>query len=179
MSEAGTSNAGRTSSKPPNGADSRDAALQKLKQTASEAGALASSLERVPDELIWQRPGGSPSIAELLWFIHLADEFRFRPVADAILHGDEPRVEHVNAAVLLGTDPAPDDNLQGILDRIVESRERLLDKLEQIPERAWTVGSVVEEGVEVTVGMFAEDIAAHDAEILREIGQRLFESNLS
>lgn len=178
MPEAGDSDAGRTLSGLPNGPDSRNAALQKLRQTVREAEMLASSLESVPEELIWQRPGGSPSIAELLWFIHLADEFRFRPVADAILHGDEPRVEHVNAPVLLGTDPAPDENLQGILDQIIESREKLLDRLEQISERAWTVGSVVEEGVEVTVAMFTEDIAAHDAEILREIGQRLFESDL-
>ena len=37
---------------------------------------------------------------------------------------------------------------------------------------------VVEEGVEVTCSMFADDLAQHDAGILREIGQRLFKSNL-
>lgn len=158
--------------------DSRDVALQKLRQTALEAEQLRSALSRVPDELIWQRPGDNPSIAELLWFIHLADEFRFRPVADSIIHGYEPRIEHVNAAVLLRTDPAPENDLQAILDQVIVSREKLLDRLEQIPESAWTVESVFEEGVEVTCAMFAADLAHHDGEIFREIGQRLFESNL-
>ena len=178
MSKAGVSNPGRPLDGAVDGPDSRNAALQKLRQTAREAEALASSLKRVPDELIWQRPGEIPSIAELLWLIHLADEFRFRPVTDAIIDGHEPRVEHVNALVLLGTDPAPDDNIIGILDQVIESREKLLDRLEQIPAVAWTVGSVVEEGVEVTCATFAGDIARHDAEILREIGQRLFESKM-
>ena len=88
-------------------------------------------------------------------------------------------MEHVNALVLLGTDPAPDDDLPGILDQVIESREKLLQRFEQIPAGAWTVGSVVEEGVEVTCATFAEDITRHDAEILREIGHRLFESKLS
>jgi len=178
MSTAGESDPGGPLDRTVDGPNSKNAALQKLRQTAREAEALASSLEHVPDELIWQRPGESPSIAELLWLIHLADEFRFRPVADSIIHGYEPRVEHVNAPVLLGTDPAPDDDLAGILDQVIESREKLLDRLEQIPAGAWSVGSVVEVGVEVTCARFAEDIARHDVEILREIGQRLMESSM-
>ena len=161
------------------GPDARNAALQKLRQTAIEAEALSSSLSHVPDELIWHRPGESPSIAELLWFIHLADEFRFRPVADAMVNGVEPRVEHVNIPVLLSTDPAPDDDLRGILDQVVESRRKLIDRLEQVHARARPVWSVVDVCVEVTCATFAEDIARHDAEVLREIGHRLFESNLT
>jgi hypothetical protein len=179
MSESGVSDprASQRQQRKEDSPDGRTASFERLKQLILETEALASPLSQVPDELIWQRPGEQPSIAELLWFIHLSDEFRFIPVVDAVVHGDEPRLEHINVPVLLSTDPAPEGDLKGILDQIIKSREKLIDQLEQVPESRWAGSLVIEEGIEVDCTVLSEDIARHDAEILKEIGSRLLASN--
>lgn len=158
--------------------DGRADIVERLRQTSREAQALRSVISRVPDELVWQRPGDSPSIAELLWLIHLADEFRFSPAIDAIARGDEPRIEHVNPAILLGTDPAAEGSIDDILRQVADSRDKLLQKLESVPAGQWAAPAVLIGHGEQTCEDFALSIAEHDAGILKEIGYRLFESNL-
>ena len=144
-----------------------------------EAEALSKTIAQVPDELVWMRPAEDPSVAELLWLIHLADEFRFRPVVDAIGRSAFPLLEHVNALVLLETDPAPDSDIGDILDQVASSRRKLVDRLESLPAGSWD-GDVLEiEGRRSTLFDLANGIATHDQEILREIGYRLLGSDLS
>lgn len=152
--------------------------LDRLRQTAREAESLRTTISQVPDELIWKRPIDTPSIAELIWLIYLADHFRFRPIVDAIIRGHRPRMEHVNANVLLGTDPAPEDDIDTILQQLVECREKLVERLEEVPEDNWITPSLIIDRTAVTCGQFAEDITHHDAEIWREIGHRLHASDL-
>jgi hypothetical protein len=157
---------------------SRASVVEKLRQAIREAEALKKRIGDVPESLIWDRPGDNPSVAELLWLIHLADEFRFRPVVDAILRGTEPRLQHVNTNVLLGTDPVEDENIDTILDQVAESRSKLIDLLEQVPDSSWEAPSVFVDGIESTCSRFAADITIHDTEIFRAIGLRLHGSNL-
>lgn len=162
----------------PDSGRSRSNVVEKLRQTIREAEALTTAIGEVPEPLIWDRPGDKPSVAELLWLIHLADEYRFRPVVDAIIRRSEPRLQHVNTNVLLETDPVPEDEIEAILDQLVVSRTKLIDLFERIPDDQWMAPSVFIDGIESTCGRFAADITHHDTEVFRAIGLRLHGSDL-
>lgn len=84
---------------------------------------------------------------------------------------------HINANVLLGTDPVPEDGVDTILKQVIESREVLVERLEQLPDAAWNSPAVIVDRIAVSCGQFAEDITHHDSEILREIGHRFHASD--
>ena len=157
----------------------RESVLDRLRQTALEADALSKTFDVVPDELTWQRPGDSPSVAELLWLIHLADQYRFTPVAKVAARGEHPRLEHVHAAVLLGTDPCPEDDVSVILSQVQSSRKQLIEALEELSHGDWDETTVIVDGGTMDWRAFVEQIVAHDEEVFRAIGHRLFESRLS
>jgi hypothetical protein len=144
--------------------------LDALLQVVRELEGFSKLEDIVPPELLWDRPPGLPSGAELLWLVHLVDGYVFMPAAESIaLHAPvEPKAPDYSA--LLESNPCAADNIDGLLSATRKSRVALVDLMgsfafdPEIPERA-------------TLSL-AEIILVHDRQILSAFTERLYESGL-
>ena len=142
--------------------------IDSLFQVVHELEGLTKLEDLVPKEILWDRPPGLPSGAELLWLVHLIDRHVFGPAVSDV-ESPEIRLERPDYARLLAAYPCTAESLEQLVADITASRRALvatLDSAMSVPERSVQARTMI------------ETIAAHDRRVLSAFTERLYESGL-
>ena len=156
----------------------RAALLGQLGYLIREAEAQRPVIGRVPETLLVGRPvEGELSIKETYGLLATLDRKVHGPRIERLVAEDQPSF----------TPPAPRALLEGsdwnaralpdILDAVQAARRALVEMLEALPPAEWLrraqIGNEERDAYEI-----AHAICQHDADRLREVGQRLHESHM-
>ena len=139
-----------------------------LRQVIRETERLCELEHLVPKALLWDRPPGLPSGAELLWLVHLVDEDVFIPSALRAASNDDASIDPPDYLVLLNTHPCEADTLAALHDRIQASRERLIGCLE----------AAISADTNSISATFVETVTNHDRQLLAAFAERMYESGM-
>jgi hypothetical protein len=142
--------------------------IDSLLQVVHELEGLTKLEDLVPREILWDRPPGLPSGAELLWLVHLSDRHVFGP-AISDMESLEIRFERPDYAGLLAAYPCTAESLEQLVADVIASRRALvatLDSVISVPERSGQASTMI------------DTIAAHDRQVLSAFTERLYESGL-
>ena len=142
--------------------------LDSLLQVVYELEGLTKLEDLVPREILWDRPPGLLSGAELLWLVHLIDRHVFGPAVSDV-ESSEIRLERPDYARLLAAYPCTAESLEQLVADITASRRALvatLDSAMSVPERSAQTSTMI------------DTIAAHDRQVLSAFTERLYESGL-
>lgn len=143
--------------------------LDVLSQAIREIEGLLKLEDVVPPELLWDRPPGLPSGAELLWLLHLTDTHVFSPALDALAAGRKLAIEPPSYGRLLDAHPIPSKSMDDLVRRIRGSRRRLTSALAAALDAASDDAPLVE---------LIDMVTTHDRRILSTFTERLYESGL-
>lgn len=138
-----------------------------LLQVVRELEGLKRLKDFVPDDLLWDRPPGLPSGAELLWLVHLVDVHVFTPSAVATASVNTP-ADGPDYAGLLAAYPCSHDTLDDLVAEIRASREQLLATLKEEAAKRTGIG----------VDQLIDTVLTHDRRVLSAFTERLYESGL-
>lgn len=164
----------------------RAALLDQLAHLVREAEALGPVIGRVPERLLSGRPlPGSLSIKESLGLSAMLDERVHRPRVERIAAEEEPRFDAADEDrfIAAGADWNAED-VQAILERAKQARRGLIETLERMPAEVWLRAGHFPTGedgkghVRRDVYEVAHAICQRDADRLRTLGQRLYESQM-
>lgn len=156
----------------------RRAILDQLAYLLDEIEALEPIIGRIPDALQTVRPLGQPSLREIYGLLASFDEKVYLPRFRRMAAEEEPALVEADEDALLETAGWNDLPLADILDPIREARRALLAFLEALPEADWSRTAYLG-GQHLDVYRLAHHITQHDADLLRNVGQRLHESHLT
>jgi len=156
----------------------REALLDQLAYLIDEIEVQKPLLMRLPSWALEDRPfEGTWSIVERYGLLAATDEAVFEPQARDIAAGKKPLLESPNEDLTPGSSQA-DAGLPDLLSRIQTFRARLVEFLRTLPPDSWSrIGYFGDMQRDLYAHVHA--IIQHDADCLRLIGERLFESNLS
>ena len=137
--------------------------LETLQQVVWELEGLCKLESVVPQKVIWDRPPGLPSGAELLWLVHVIDIHVFLPALVSMNSEVLEDPQKPDLASLLEAHPCPLDSLKDLALHIRESREQLVKAISSMESHP---------------ADFVAAIASHDRAILSSLTERLYESGL-
>ena len=159
------------------GASDRDAILDQLEYLTAELEAQAAVRRAVPDPLWAACPfPGERSLLEMYGIMAAREEGVFGDVCDAILNGVPSREPDEDELVALENwnDLGPSK----VVERILEPRRRLVERLRLLPESFWERSAAVG-ATKMSLAGYTFRVTQQDADMLRRIGIRLYEAQLS
>ena len=148
-----------------------------------EATALAGLIDLVPEDVLTARPLGRWSVKQTLGYLHDMDTQVFLPRLVAAMDGAddgevEPRVEEVDPDAFVEAGSWNDEAVGVLLAGLRRARGRLVERLQALPEEAWTRTVRLPDGERQSVYDLALHIARHDREHLSAVAYRLHEARL-
>ena len=156
------------------------ALLDQVAYLIDEVDALRGVIDRVPQSVLEGRPlDGDRSIKELFGLLAARDEKVYLPFLEHVMaEGGRSSLDPVPESELLAVAEWNRQPIDDILERLQRARGALLQVLHEMPVRAWgRRGYYGEERLDVF--QLTHSITQHDADLLRAVGYRLHESNLS
>lgn len=157
----------------------RKALLGQLDYLTDEIEALKQIVRKVPEPLQEASPlDGMLSIKEMYGLLAALDEHVHLPRLHRLVAEDAPSFDLVDEAALARQQAWNDQPVEAILARVQAARRPLVAFLEALPPEDWHRTASVD-GAPQDVYRLAHTITQHDADVLREIGQRLHESHLT
>lgn len=157
----------------------RAALIGQLEYLMDEIDALGAIIGRVPEAILSGRPWeGEWTVKELYGLLAAADEHVRLPNLQAVVSTDDPDLEPLNEAALMGREAWNELDIHAILKRVRDARATLVAFLRALPPEEWTRTGLVE-GVREDVYALAFRITQEDTDYLRALGHRLHESRLS
>ena len=153
--------------------DPAQAMLDQLALLIDEAEALGPLLGSLPTEIVVGRPfDGALSIVELLDDLVRRDRVERSERLRAFLEEGQGSSSGAEAA----TDSARDaSDVQGVLTDLASARRQLIAIAGRVLEQGGPAAAVTHEG-ETTPIEYLRQIAQHDAEILSQVAERIYES---
>ena len=156
----------------------REALLEQLAHLIDEVEALKGVVELVPDALLEARPPGQTlSIKETYGLLAALDEAVYLPRLRQLMAEDEPAFEVVDEDALAAQTDWNALPLAAILAQVQAARRALLDYLSALPADAWTRTARLSDD-HPDVYRLVHHRIQHDADLLRTVGYRLYESTL-
>ncbi len=162
----------------------RAALLDQMAHLMREVEVLGQVIGRVPENLLSGRPlPSSLSIKESFGLLVALDERVHRPRIRQIITEDEPRFEPKDERTLIEPEDWNAQDMPAILERVGTARRRLVETFEALPAEAWSRAGhfPTEDGgghARRDLYELAHAISQHDADRLRALGQRLYESQM-
>ena len=166
----------------------RVALLGQLGYLIREAEAQRSVIGRVPGKLLGGRPiEGDLSIKEIYGLLATLDREVHVPRIERLVAEDAPHFAPPDPHALAYEAGWNERAMPEIMDDVQEARRALIDVLEALPPAEWLrrahvggdlPGGEARDSAERDAYEMAHAICQHDADRLREVGQRLHESHM-
>ena len=156
----------------------RAALLGQLRYLIREAEAQRPVIGRVPEKLLAGRPvEGDLSIKEIYGLLATLDRAVYAPRIERLVAEDQLSFIPPDPAALLEGGAWNERPMPDILDAVQAARRALAAMLEALPPAEWLRRAQIGDE-ERDVYEMAHAICQHDADRLREVGQRLHESHM-
>ena len=150
--------------------------VAQLEYLLEEVEALEAVVDVVPAGVLEARPlPDQPTIKELFGVLVRADEDVYLPQLERVVAEDAPLFALPDAAVLATREPWNEQPVTALLARLHRARTALIAFLRALPPGEWQRTAVFAGGIRDVYGL-AHHITQHDAEVLRAVGHRLYES---
>ena len=157
----------------------RDDLLDQLAYLMDEVEALKGIIHRVPEPVQRMRPlDKEPSLKEVYGLIASLDAEVYLPRLQAMIAEDEPDFRAVDEDEVIAQTDWNVQPIDAILAQVQAARRALVGWLRALPPEDWhRTGFFDEERYDVYA--VAHHLTQHDADLLRTIGYRLHETNLT
>ena len=153
--------------------------LEQLAYLLHEVEALQQVIKHVPDNLLKQPPPASSfSIKQRFGLLAVRDEEVHQRWLEQVVAEEEPHFEQVNEQVLVEKESWNERSMSGILDRVWQARDQLVEAFKKLPASEWERSGLFGEKRR-DVYTLARDIARNDATHLRMMAQLLYESDIT
>jgi hypothetical protein len=157
----------------------RERLLDQLAYLMDEVEALKAIIHRVPEPVQTAHPlDKEPSLKETYGLIASLDARVYLPRLQAIIAEDEPSFSPVDERVLIEQDDWNAKSIDAILAQVQDARQSLVEWLQALPPDDWSRTGLFG-GEPHDVYAVAHHLTQHDADLLRTIGYRLHETNLT
>lgn len=159
--------------------DERQKLLDQLAHLREEAEALKSFLTDLPDELLESSPPQGYSTKETLGLLAASDRRVHLARLRRMVAEDEPRFEPVDEGDLVRESDWTERPVTDVLEEVREAREEVVSFLRELPAEEWERVGRTPEGDLQTVYGLAFEITQVDLVLLRSLGERMHEANLT
>ncbi len=157
----------------------RTALLQQLAHLVEEVEALGTVVDGLPEQIKNGRPVPDVlTMKELYGALAILDAEVRRPRVEQITEQNEPSFSSVDVHEQVHESGWNEKSLDDILDRVMEARRALVDRLEAVPPETWHHTAALD-GTSVTLFDLVYRMTQSDAERLRDLGYRLHGAHLS
>lgn len=144
-----------------------------------EVEALKGIIHRVPEPVQMARPlDKEPSLKEIYGLIAALDAEVYLPRLQAMIAEDEPAFAPVDEDDLITQADWNAKAIDPILKQVQVARRALVDWLGAVPPADWHRTGLFDEA-RYDIYAVAHQITQHDADLLRTVGYRLHETNLT
>lgn len=167
------------SDSPEDRSERRAKLLDQLAHTRAEAEALKPLLADLPTELLESSPPEGYSTKDTLGLIAASDRAVHLPRLRRIVAEDEPTFEPIDEEHLARESDWTERSVAEVLDAVRAARAELVSFLRELPPEEWERTGRTPEGEPQNVYGLAFEITQHDLVLLRSLGERMHEANLT
>lgn len=159
--------------------EERQKLLDQLTHLREEAEALKPFLTDLPDELLESSPPQGYSTKETLGLLAASDRRVHLRRLRRIVAEDEPRFETVDEDAMVRESDWTERPVIDVLEEVREARDEVVSFLRELPAEEWERAGRTPEGDLQTVYGLAFEITQVDLVLLRSLGERMHEANLT
>lgn len=157
----------------------RASLIDQMAYLIDELEAQKPLMDRLPAWAFEGRPfAGTWTIKEMYGLLAAADERVFLPQVKQMVAGTGPKLEPPDHEALWSMEPWAEATVSDLLTRLQSARTQLVALLSDLPASSWVLSGQFGE-TQRDLYTHVHAIIQHDADCLRDVGQRLHESDLT